>query len=293
MSADTPTEIIKDKNGNVLKRAEILPYLDFIKGDAHTHQICGDVRIVPQAWSPQLENKRDVLIYLPPSYATSEKKYPVLYMQDGQNLFDDATAFAGHDWHVDETMERMSADGYEAIVVGIYHSGEARLNEYNPFPGKWHSLGNEYVKFLCDSLKPFIDRNFRTHTEPNATAILGSSMGGLISLYAFFHRPDIFGLCGAMSPSLFVGRGAILNDVRAAEFHIGKIYLDNGTREPSARKMYELLREKGYRVRTDLKYVAERGGHHTESAWARRFPGAVRFLLKDWKEKNLPSRKKK
>ncbi len=283
MSIDV-TEM-RDQDGNVLKRAEILPYFDFAKREAQ--HVVGDVRIVPQAWSPQLANKRDVLIYLPPSYATSEKKYPVLYMQDGQNLFDHLTAYAGQDWQVDETMERLSAEGYEAIVVGIYHGGDARLNEYNPFPGKWHSLGNEYIKFLCESLKPFIDRHFRTHTEPNATGILGSSMGGLISLYAFLSRPDIFGLCGALSPSLFVGRNAILKYARQAPFHVGKIYLDNGTREPSARPLYEVLRAKGYRERTDLKYVAEHGGKHTESAWARRLPGAIRFLLKDWKARNV------
>ncbi len=290
MSVEATTDNVKDKNGDVLKRAEILTYSDFVKGDGRAHTVCGDVRIVPQAWSPQLENKRDVLIYLPPSYATSEKKYPVLYIQDGQNLFDDVTAFGNQDWHFDETMERLSADGYETIVVGVYHSGEERLAEYNPFPGKWSSKGELYVNFLCDSLKPFIDRNFRTHTEPAATGVMGSSMGGLISLYAFFKRPEIFGLCSAMSPSLFVGRGAILKTARDAQFHVGKIYLDHGTREPSARAMYEILLQKGYRLRTDLKYVAERGGKHSESAWARRLPGALRFLLKDWKEKKIKSK---
>ena len=196
------------------------------------YTVRGDVRIVPQAWSPQLENKRDVLIYLPPSYAVSERRYPVLYMQDGQNLFDDATAFNGHDWHADETLERLSKDGYEAIVVGVYHGGDERLPDNNPFPGRFTSRGDAYLDFLCDSLKPFIDRHFRTETIPAATGMLGSSMGGLISLYAFFKRPDVFGLCGAMSPSLFVGRGAILKYAREVPFHLGKVYLDNGTREP-------------------------------------------------------------
>lgn len=287
MSIDAVTPEIKDKAGNVMTRAEILPYADFVKKDGRKHTVRGDVRIVPQAWSPQLENKRDVLIYLPPSYSVGERRYPVLYMHDGQNLFDEATAFAGQDWQVDETMERMSADGYEAIIVGAFHTSDDRLREYNPFPGRWTSKGEPYVNFLCDSLKPFMDRNFRTLTEPAATGILGSSMGGLISLYAFFRRPDIFGLCGAMSPSLFVGHNAILKYVREAPFHLGKIYLDHGTREPSARPVYELLRAKGYRIRTDLKYVAEHGGHHHESAWARRLPGALRFLLKDFREKKL------
>jgi predicted alpha/beta superfamily hydrolase len=182
-------------------------------------------------------------------------------------------------------MERLSGDGFEAIVVGIYHGADSRLVEYNPFPGKWGSKGQEYVSFICDQLKPFIDSQLRTHPGHAATGILGSSMGALISLYAFFHRPEVFGMCGALSPSLFVAGGAIVKYVQDAPYNLGKIYIDNGTREPSARRMYEVLRDKGYVVRTDLKYVTERGGQHTESAWARRLPGAVRFLLKDWKTK--------
>lgn len=250
-------------------------------------QIIPAVPIVP--WNLT----RDVLVYLPPSYATSSRRYPVLYMQDGQNLFDDRTAFANQDWQVDETMERLSGDGYEAIVVGICHGGDQRLIEYNPFPGKFGAKGDEYVSFLCDQLKPFIDSQYRTYPDHAATGIMGSSMGGLISLYAFFRRPEVFGLCGALSPSLFVGRGAILTYVRDAPYNLGKIYVDNGTREPSARQMYEALRDKGYIVRSDLKYVAEHGGQHTESAWARRLPGALRFLLKDFKTRQFGAVPKK
>lgn len=274
---------IRDKQGNTLKPAEILNYLDYVKADGRAHAVVGDVRIVPQAWLPQFETKRDILIYLPPSYATSQKRYPVLYMHDGQNLFDDLTAYAGHDWRVDETMEALSAEGYEAIVVGIYHGGEQRLVEYNPFPGKWQGRGAEHVAFLCEKLKPFMDRNFRTRPEHDATGVFGSSMGGLISLYAFFSRPDVFGLCGAMSPSLFVNHGAMMRYARNAAWNEGRIYLDNGTHEPSARPLYDALRAKGYKLRRHLKYVNERGGKHTESAWARRLPNALRFLLQDFR----------
>lgn len=247
-------------------------------------QILPGVNIVP--WNIE----RDVLVYLPPSYASGVHRYPVLYMQDGQNLLDAATSFNGQDWRVDETMERLAEDGYQAIIVGIYHGGERRVAEYNPFPGRMSAKGDEYVAFLCDQLKPFIDSQFRTLPEHDATGILGSSMGALISLYAFFSRPDVFGLCGAMSPSLFVNHSAILKYVRQAPFNLGKIYLDNGTREPSARQIYQVLLEKGYRLRTDLKYVTERGGSHTESAWARRLPGAIRFLLKDLRIKTTPTK---
>lgn len=268
-----------------LKPAEIFPYLDYAKLDGRTHSVVGDVRIVPQVWSPQLQNKRDLVIYLPPSYRTGEKRYPVLYMHDGQNLFDDALAYGGQDWRVDETMQALSREGLEAIMVGIYHGGEKRLMEYNPFPGKFPGRGQEHVAFLCETLKPFIDAKFRTRPEHDATGVMGSSMGGLISLYAFFRRPDVFGLCGAMSPSLFVGRGAIVPYAIHAPWNHGRIYLDHGTQEPAARPMVDALREKGYRMRRHLKYVAERGGKHTESAWARRLPNALRFLLQDWQDK--------
>lgn len=268
---------------------ELVNYLEFIKRDGKTHHVVGDVRILPKVSIAPWNVERHVLVYLPPGYETGDKRYPVLYMQDGQNLFDDRTAFGNQDWRVDETMERLSGEGYQAIIVGIYHGDEQRVVEYNPFPGRWGAKGDEYVAFLSDQLKPFIDSYCRTRPEREATGILGSSMGGLISLYAFFRRPEIFGLCGAMSPSLFVGGGALAKYVRQAPFHLGKIYIDNGTREPSASAMYKVLRAKGYRVRTDLKYVTEHGAHHTESAWARRLPGAIRFLLQDWKEKQLPN----
>lgn len=267
-----------------LQPARILAYRDFTQGDGKPHSAVGDVRIMPQVWIPQLETKRDILIYAPPSYNTSAKRYPVIYMHDGQNLFDIATAYAGHDWRVGETMEALSVEGYEALIVGIDHGGEQRLVEYNPFPGKFPGRGAEHVAFLCDTLKPFIDSVFRTRPEHAATGVFGSSMGGLISLYAFFSHPQVFGLCGAMSPSLFVNQNAIIGYARAAAWNEGRIYLDNGTREPSARPMYDALRAKGYRSRRHLKYVNERGARHTENAWARRLPNALRFLLQAWRE---------
>ncbi len=263
----------------------VVPYLQFAEQDGKPHQVKGDVVVLPQVAVPTFGDTRDILVYLPPSYNTSDRRYPVLYMQDSQNLFDAATAFGGNDWHVDETMQRLSSDGYEAIVVGVPHAGEGRLIEYNPFPGRMPAKGEDYVAFLSEMLKPFMDAEFRTIADAAATGIIGSSMGGLISLYAFFRRPDVFGLCGALSPSLFVGRGAILRYIQDAPFNPGKIYVDNGTREPSARPLVDELNKKGYRARRDLKYVAEFGASHNESAWARRFPGVVRFLLKDWKER--------
>jgi predicted alpha/beta superfamily hydrolase len=221
-------------------------------------------------------------VYLPPSYHWSGRRYPVLYLQDGQNLFDAATAYGGVEWQVDETLEALSREGVEAIVVALHHAGNERIAEYNPFPfGKWAGRGEQYVAFLAETVKPVIDSSFNTEPGRGHTGIIGSSMGGLISLYAFFRRPDIFGLAGVMSPSLWLANGAIYDYVRQAHFNDGRVYLDHGTRESSAKQMRDVLRQKGYVMHRNLKYLADKGARHTESAWARRLPDALRFLLKD------------
>ena len=243
------------------------------------HGAVGDVRVLPGLFSPQLKNARDVLVYLPPGHAEAGRRFPVLYMQDGQNLFDHGTAFAGNEWHVDETMQALSAEGLGAIVVGLPHAGEARIPEYSPFPGFSEARGDAYLAFIVETVKPIIDAAFQTRPERAATGILGSSMGGLISLYAFFRYPQVFGLAGSMSPALWFTRGRIDEYVRQAPFTAGKLYLDNGSRENSAARMAQLLEEKGYQPGRDLLYVIEEGGRHNESAWARRLPAALGFLL--------------
>jgi predicted alpha/beta superfamily hydrolase len=237
------------------------------------------LRVLPDVASEQLGNQRDLIVYLPPSYFESERRYPVIYFQDGQNCFDRATSFAGTEWGVDETLQNLAGEGIEAIAVGLPHAGEARLREYNPFPHVWKGEGEAYLDWLLGSVKPVIDRDFRTLPDRPHTGIFGSSMGALISLYAFFRHPAIFGMVGAMSPAFWVGHGAIYRYIEQATFNEGRIYLDNGTREMSARQMHRLLLQRGYQDGANLRYVTEKGGEHTESAWARRLPDALRFLL--------------
>jgi predicted alpha/beta superfamily hydrolase len=259
-----------------LPRLEWQDYIEYIGERNHT--VVGSVRILPEVWSPQLENARSVLVYLPPSYHQSDRRYPVIYMHDGQNLFDRGTGFAGQEWEADETMERLSAEGLEAILVGIYNTPH-RMQEYNPFTHLRHGQGETYLAFITDTIKPLIDRDLRTLPDRDHTGIMGSSMGGLISLYAFFHRSDMFGFTGIMSPSAWLGGGAIYAYIRQQSFSPGKIYLDNGTREPSARKLNAMLAEKGYQPGQTLLYVVEEDAEHNEAAWARRLPNALRFLL--------------
>lgn len=273
------------------------------KGEGSHHTVVGNLKVLPQVWSPQLRNRRDILLYLPPSYEMSERRYPVLYMHDGQNLFDASTSFVG-EWEVDETMESLSyTEGLEAIVVGIPNMGQDRLAEYGPFYDSYHNnrggRGERYVNFLVDTIKPMIDEDFRTRPERQCTGVMGSSMGGLISLYAFFRCPEVFGFAGVMSPSFWFAQSAIFDYVAQAPFNGGKIYLDAGTRElsgpmsdhvqrarsrryyASIRRMYRVLAKRGYRPQRDLLYVEEKWADHSESSWGRRLPIALRFFLKD------------
>lgn len=275
-------------------------WLDYAEAYPHErHTIAGTIKVLPAFYSPELDNSREILVYLPKTYTTSERRYPVLYMHDGQNLFDSATSFAG-EWYVDETLEGLASQGIEAIVVGIPNIGSRRYHEYIPFPSADlpNAEGDKYAAFIANTLKPVIDRDFRTLPEPKHTGIMGSSLGGLISLYAFFHRPDVFGLAGVVSPALRWGKQGIFPFVQEAAFTPGKIYMDVGTAEGAGlgadpqsqgafadhyvqqvRRMNALLKRKGYRAGETLLYVEEEGGVHHESAWARRLPGALRFLL--------------
>jgi predicted alpha/beta superfamily hydrolase len=265
-----------------------------------THTVAGDLRVLDSLYSPQLHNRRKLYAYLPPSYASGERRYPVIYMQDGQNLFDESLSYAG-EWQVDETMEALSREGIEAIVVGVPNAGVRRIDEYSPFKDarlRRGGRGDWYAAFVANTVKPLIDRDFRTLPEREHTGIFGSSMGGLISLYAFFSRPDVFGFAGVMSPSLWFAQEAILQYVRQAQAEPGLIYFDLGTHEggdtrpahhpphrytsrylDSARHMRDLLGQKGYRLGHNLRYDEEEEATHNEAAWARRLPDALRFLL--------------
>src|SRR5258708_7847990 len=126
------------------------------------HTAVGDMRVLPGLYSPQLNNPRDVLVYLPPDHEAGDPRFPVLYMHHGQNLFDRGTAFGGNEWQVDETLQALSAEGLGAIVVGLPNAGEARVPEYSPFPGYTDARGDAYLRFLIETVKPLLDAAFRT-----------------------------------------------------------------------------------------------------------------------------------
>ena len=252
-------------------------------------------RTLRGVYSPELKNRRDVDVYLPASYRHTDERYPVVYMHDGQNLADPAKAFAGT-WELEAVLDQLARRGIEPIVVGIHHGGRARLTEYSPFTDRRHGGGeaDAYLEFVAATIKPRIDRLFRTRPERDATAIVGSSMGGLVSLYAYFRFPSIFGRAGVMSPSVWFGQGLVLDFIKEARTPpSGRIYLDVGTAEGAGtlrdvRRLGRLLVQKRFtrdrrglprQGRSRLRYVEEQGGRHSEADWARRLPAALEFLL--------------
>lgn len=267
--------------------------------NVENHTVVGDLRFYPGLHSPQLDNRRNVLVWLPDGYATSDQRYPVVYMHDGQNLFDERTSYAG-EWRVDETMQALASEGYAAIIVGLPNQGELRRSEYNPYPP---CSGDAYIRFITETVKPLIDSTFRTQPDVAHTGIAGSSMGGLISLYGFLCYPAVFGFCGAFSTAFWFGNSGILNTIDESATGHGKIYLDVGTREGptlaytvspddldkmgkldlaylnGVRHIRAALLESGYVEPETLLYIEDEGAMHRENEWARRLPDALRFLL--------------
>ncbi len=256
--------------------------------------VIGTLKRRPAVASPQLGNTRDILVHLPASYDQDDRRYPVIYMHDGQNLFDEATSFAGA-WRVDEALASLDCEGLEAIVVGIPNAGDQRCDEYSPFvdaQGRG-GCGDAYLRFIGETLKPLIDRDFRTLPDRANTGIIGSSMGGLISLYALFRHPEVFGFAGSMSPSLWFANRAIYPVVAAAPV-VGRLYLDTGTAEGAGelhdvRRLRALLARKGYLPGEDFLYVEDEGAGHNEAAWAYRLCGALRFLVRDMAQPPRPA----
>lgn len=231
-----------------------------------------------------------MIVYLPPEYDNeSRRRYPVLYLQDGQNLFDAATSFAGVEWAVDETAGKLIRAGKvePLLIVGIYNTGDQRIHEYTPTrTSAGHGgMAHLYARFLIDELKPFIDSIYRTRPDAANTGLGGSSLGGLVSLVIGLDRPEVFGKLALHSPSVWWDQKAALDIVAALrEKPKLRIWLDIGTREgvgtlADTRALRDALKEKGWRLRHDLRYFEARGGHHNEAAWARRVGPMLRWLF--------------
>lgn len=260
------------------------------------HTLTGNIKRHPRFPSRILGNRRDVLVYLPPGYSRfSRRRYPVLYMHDGQNVFDAATSFAGVEWGVDETAQRLIRQKLiePLIVVAVANTGDDRIHEYAPTAGvidagakrkkRSRGLARVYGQFLIEELKPYIDKKYRTQREAGFTGLGGSSLGGLATLTMGILFPQVFTRLMVMSPSIWWDDFAIYRLVGSIEQKPPlKIWLDTGTAEPGwqhARELRDGLIEKGWRPDIDLSYLEAAGGDHSEAAWAVRVEPALRFLF--------------
>ena len=245
----------------------------------------------PNFASTLLGNTRGVYVYLPPTYLeNSTARMPVVYMHDGQNLFDPNAAFGGVTWRVPEAMNDAASSGLyrEAIVVGPENAGAGRIAEYTPTSDPMYGGGNGdlYLRMLIEELKPRVDAELRTLSGPADTVLMGSSLGGLISAYAGVHQAGTFGCIGAMSPSVWWDGRVLLTQLpQTTAPRPVRVYVDSGDSGPSndgvtdTADLVVAYRALGYSDGTTLKYVVQQGATHTESAWASRLPGALEFLL--------------
>lgn len=241
--------------------------------------IVGVVNFYQGSYSHNLESKRDFFVWLPHNYSKeTHKKYPVLYMHDGQNLIDPKTSYTGKDWRVDETVTRLVKEHKiaEIIVVGINHTDD-RLEEYSD-----SEKGKKYLKFLVEELKPFVDSKYRTLNDKHNTAIIGSSMGGLISFIAAWKYPEIFSMAGCLSSSFYYNDEKIFETIEkynGAKKQI-KFYIDHGEDGLlRGQKMFCKLTQLGYVIGTDLDYYYARGAEHNESEWAKRIERPLIFFF--------------
>ncbi|MEC3906769.1 alpha/beta hydrolase-fold protein [Tamlana sp. 2201CG12-4] len=235
---------------------------------------------------PQLGRTRKISVYLPPDYEASSKTYPVLYIQDGQNVFDAKTSYSG-EWEVDETLDELYEEsGFGLIVVAIDHGAEKRIHEYSAWDSEKHGKGEAklYLDFIVNTLKPEIDKNFRTKTNPESTAVMGSSMGGLFAHYAAFERPDVFGLSGVFSPSFWYSKAIFtFTENRLSNANGLRVYFLAGEKEGSdmvqnVETMITLLANNGF-SKAQFKKRLVPGGTHSEVFWKNEFKTSIKWLF--------------
>jgi predicted alpha/beta superfamily hydrolase len=239
-------------------------------------------------YMPQLDRNRRIWLYLPPDYFSSTKNYPVLYMKDGQNLFDNLTSFSG-EWEVDETLNTLFEQGdYGAIVVGIDNGGAERLNEYSPWVNAQYGggQGDEYMGFIAETLKPYIDENFRTRTEPEFNALIGSSMGGLIATYGVCEYPNLFRKLGSFSPAYWFSLDDLNSYLNAPiDLSNHRSYFVAGQNESSSmvtntNTIKNAMQNNGMTSDNTLTKF-DSYGTHTETYWRGEFGAAYQWLFLD------------
>jgi predicted alpha/beta superfamily hydrolase len=254
------------------------------------HTLTGEFRVHQRFHSEFLAHDRDVIVYLPPGYdPSSVRRYPVLYLHDGQNVFDRATS-VGEEWGVDETAQALIESGVvePLIIVGVYNTGEHRIDEYTPTGDGRVKAGGQadlYGRMLVEELKPFIDARYRTLPSALNTALGGSSLGGLLTMHLGLKYPTVFSKLAVLSPSVWWDSRIILREVRALQSKLPlRIWLDAGTSEGArvcedARLLRDALVQKGWVLDGDLKYFEAEGAEHNERSWGSRVDPILRYLF--------------
>lgn len=267
----------------------IFLFLNFLPAQERKHTTTENVSIISEKFEiPQLNTTRRVWIYLPKDYATSSKKYPVMYLQDGQNLFDDATSYAG-EWGIDETLNQIFDKSHQSvIVVGIDNGAEKRMDELSPFKNEKYGggKGDLYVDFIVKTLKPYIDKNYTTLPDQKNTTIGGSSLGALISVYAAVKYPEVFGKVLAFS-SAFWFNAKELNDyivksnanLKAQKYYFVQGKHEDEGMEAETQKVIQNLEAKQLNPKEVFLKIDE-DGKHNEAYWRREFEAAFYWLNK-------------
>jgi predicted alpha/beta superfamily hydrolase len=280
-------EITQEQTTPIAERSAVMPNPSVV-GDLRLHQFESRV----------FRNSRMLWVWLPPGYDHPEnrgRQYPIFYLNDGQNLFDRATAYFGVDWQVDETADRLIRENKipPLIIVGIDNAGKDRLKEYVPYrslhPPLLRPQGKRYPKFLIDEIMPFLYERYRIARGPENTGLGGSSMGAVIALFTVMERPGIFGRLLLESPSLSISNRQLLKSSRAFRQWPERIFLAVGTRETGrddrdeqtvndVRELERILNRSGLRDNR-LRVKIDEGAMHSEAEWAKRFTEALKFLF--------------
>lgn len=270
---------------------------DVVPGVIRAASATGDLRLHPFR-SRVFHNSRFLRVWLPPGYddpSNDDRRYPVLYLNDGQNLFESATSFTGVEWQADETADRLIREGTipPLMIVGLDNAGKSRIREYMPHrtlhPVMLRAQGSRYPTFLIKEVMPFVARNYRAAAGPENTGLGGSSLGALIALYTVAVRPGMFGRLLIESPSLWASNRQFIKESHRVKRWPQRVFLATGTAEAGrkdrdqsvvddVRELAGILRRAGLDDKR-LKLVIEDGATHHESAWARRFPEGLTFLF--------------
>lgn len=273
-------------NGDVSENITIAGWKDDFPDKPKPNTATAQVHVIDTAFFiPQLNRHRRIWIYLPKSYNTTKGKlYPVLYMMDGQNLFNEQTAAFG-EWGVDECLDTLQQKtGKECIVVGVDNDTVKRVNEYDPYDNEKYGKGEgkQFADFLANTLKPFVDKQYQTLKDVKHTYIAGSSMGGLISLYAVMEYPQTFGAVGVFSPAFWIAPQMFTDMQQTTWTTFPRFYFYAGGKETETmvsdmKKMYNVIAQKH---NYDMQEVVYPLGQHNESYWRKEFPNFYKWLVK-------------